>query len=405
MSSQPVSHTGSRKSQATKPTTDCVYNKRSSAYDANFQQHCIDCNIYPPFYKFADGFRPSKPANLDEIRQALEIPRDSLSPSKPSELAFEDFQQKNTTESEGTVMRNVIPLLAGDSDIPNEGHLLFNNLDSLTEDATVNPNPDFFDGADFEAVDREVRKDLEKVIIPTRKVGVPVAPNFFLEVKSPTGNLYEAKRQVVLDGAHGAAIMLSLQNYLLDRPVYDGNAYTFTATFLDGFLTLYAHHPSAPARPGQRPGYQVTQLNAYALTGNHESWLAGIGAFRNLRKLAKGYRDQFIDIANTRARDRRSFNCADDEGSDPATALEEAQDGGSRSLDFHDFRRFTEPEDDELATENNYEETLETEDAKVGLDILHEGHAKDATDSTAASPGCAASSTSFTWVSREVLSG
>ncbi|KAH6645732.1 hypothetical protein BKA67DRAFT_541888 [Truncatella angustata] len=53
--------------------------------------------------------------------------------------------------------------------------------------------------------------------------------------------------------------MHALQNHLLDNPVYDGNAYAFTATFLSGYLNLYSHHVKAPAEPGQRPGYHITQ--------------------------------------------------------------------------------------------------------------------------------------------------
>lgn len=300
MASPSVSSTSDRRTRSTKPTT--VSTKRSSAYDANFRQHCQDYHVYPPFYKFPDGRRPPKPANMDEIRQALKVPRGSLLPSVASEIAFEDFQYKNTIKSEGTVMRNIIPLIAGDADIPNEGHLPFTNLASMTENTTVNPNPDFFDGAHPEAVDHSVREALDTIIIPTKKVGTPIAPNLFLEAKSSGGTLDVAEGQVILDGAHGTMIMHSLQNHLLDEPIYDGNAYAFTATFLGGYLNLYAHHPTAPAAPGQRPDCYITQVKAYALTGDHDVWLEGIGAFRNMRMLARKYRDQFIETANARVR-------------------------------------------------------------------------------------------------------
>lgn len=121
MASPSVSPSGSQRTKSTKPTT--VSTRRSTAYDANFRQHCKDHHIFPPFYKFPDGRRPPKPGNLNEIRQALKVPRRSLPPSVASEADFEDFQYKTTTKSEGTVMRNIIPLIAGDADIPNEGHL------------------------------------------------------------------------------------------------------------------------------------------------------------------------------------------------------------------------------------------------------------------------------------------
>ncbi|KAF4449536.1 hypothetical protein F53441_7195 [Fusarium austroafricanum] len=178
------------------------------------------------------------PANLNEIRQALKVPRGSLSLSVASKEAFEDFQHKNTTKSEGTVMRNIIPLIAGDAYIPNEGHLPFTNLASITEDTTVNPNPDFFDGAHPEAVGQGVREALYRIIIPTKKADTPIAPKLFLEAKSSGGSLDVAEGQAILDGAYGTIIMHSLQNRLLDKPMYDDNAYTFTATFLGGSSPL-----------------------------------------------------------------------------------------------------------------------------------------------------------------------
>ncbi|KAH7029622.1 uncharacterized protein B0I36DRAFT_411663 [Microdochium trichocladiopsis] len=44
---------------------------------------------------------------------------------------------------------------------------------------------------------------------------------------------------------------------------------------------------------------------ARSLAGNREAWLEGTGAFRNLRVLAKEYRERFIDEANARARSQR----------------------------------------------------------------------------------------------------
>ena len=97
--------------------------------------------------------------------------------------------------------------------------------------------------------------------------------------------------------------MHALRNYLQEQPVYDGNACVFTSTLLCGYLSLYTHHPSAPASLGESPDYHTTQLKAYALRED-EVWLEGLTAFRNLRILAKDYHDHFIDMANARAHDR-----------------------------------------------------------------------------------------------------
>ncbi|KAL7938257.1 hypothetical protein V8C35DRAFT_145835 [Trichoderma chlorosporum] len=384
----------SKQTQSTKPTTVTVKSRRSSAYDANFKQHLIDNNIYPPLYDFPDDRKRPKPANWEAIRQALKVPRRSLSPSTNPDSAFEDFQCRNKSESEGTIMRNVVPLIAGNINILNEGHIPFTNLDSITSDTTVNPVPDFCDGARPGDLDRKVREDLDRIIIPTKKAGFPVAPNFFLEVKGSGGTIKVADGQAVLDGAYGASIMHALQNYLQAEPLYDGNAYAFSSTLLGGLLTLYAHHITAPVAPGQRPCQHTTQLKAYALTGDYDFWLEGTGAFRNLRVLAKDYRDQFIKTANARARGQHA-EAADTEGTDLASTIEEEQQGGSSPLDFYDCETFAEPEDDEP-------ETQETQDANAGLAILHDGYDKDASDDTEASAGFGASfAESFTSVSRE----
>ncbi len=288
-------------------------------------------------------------------------------------------------------MRTVVPLVAGDADILNEGHLPFINLASITENTTVVPVPDFFDGTHPEAVDRRVREDLDKIIIPNKKVGVPVAPNFFLEAKGPGGTLEVAEGQAILDGAHGALIMHALQNYLVDKPMYDGKAYAFTSTLLGGYLTLYAHHLAPPTKPGQGPAYYATQIKAYALRDD-EIYSEGRGAFRNLRMRAKEDRDRFIEIANARARDLSTADV--DSGGDNAASTIQEQDGGSSPLDFYDCQMFAEPDENEQ----------ETQETDVGLAILHQPYGMDGADDTEVSASFAASfASSFTSVSREDL--
>ncbi|KAI0120608.1 hypothetical protein BJ170DRAFT_704721 [Xylariales sp. AK1849] len=279
------------------------------------------------------------------------------------------FKNKNATRSEGTVMRNVVPLIAGDADIPNEGHLPFTNLASITKNITVNLVPDFFDGAYPEAMDKRVREDLDNIIIPTKKGGVSIAPHFFLEAKGPGGTIEVA-------------------NYLLDEPVYDGNAYTFTSILLNGYLKLYVHHLTTPTKSGQRPGYHTTPLKAYTLSDD-EVYPDGRGAFRNLRMRAKEDRDWFIEIANARARDR-SKDDADTEG-DLASTTEEQQDVVSSPLDFFGCRMFAEPDDDQ-----------ETQETNVGLAILHHTYGEDDANHAEVSVGFATSFTSsFTSVGSE----
>ncbi|ETS84070.1 hypothetical protein PFICI_05946 [Pestalotiopsis fici W106-1] len=351
----------SKRTQSTRPTTVSSTSRRSSAYDANFEQHLIDHDIYPPFYCLPNGQRTPKPTNIEEIRQALKTPRASLSPSVVPESAFEDFQIKNTTKSEGTIMRVVVPILAGDVDIPNEGHLPFLNLASITGNTTANPIPDFFDGAQPGKVEKVVREELGTIIIPTKHANAPVAPNFFLEAKGPGGTGDVAQRQAVLNGAHGARIMHALQNYLVPEPGFDGNAYAFTSTLVDGTLKLYAHHILAPNPLQERPQYYTTQIKAYATTGDDEVWREGSAAFRNIRILAQKYRDKFIEAANAKARSQVI-------GTTDAGFIEvipSQRDYSSSPADFFECRLFADPDESGSQTEET-----ETQETNLGLGIL-----------------------------------
>ncbi|KAI1148203.1 hypothetical protein F4825DRAFT_434825 [Nemania diffusa] len=294
----------SRNTKTTNATSISSKARRSSAYDDDFEQHLIDHSIYLEGYEYPEDRGTPEPGNLAQIRQGLLATRASLSPSRVPDSIFRDFRQKNKTKSEGTVMRNVIPLIAGSADIPNEGHLPFTNLESLTNETTVKPAPDYFDGARMKDVHTQVRHDLTKTIIPTKHADVPVAPNFFLEAKAPRGGADVALRQAGYDGAYGAHAMHGLQNYGKEEPVYDNNAYAFSSTYHagTGTLQLYAHHTTAPTTPGERPEYHMTQLDSYGMTGNPKTFVEGATAFRNARDLAERHRDSFIEAANSRAR-------------------------------------------------------------------------------------------------------
>ncbi|KAK4181971.1 hypothetical protein QBC35DRAFT_510807, partial [Podospora australis] len=253
------STSSSRRTKSTKSTkaTTVSKTKPSSAYNDDFEQHMIDYNIYPPFHDFPDDRPTLKPDNLGEHRQVFSTSRPSLSPSHFTESKFENFQRKNKTSSEGTVMCNVIPIIAGDSNILNERNLPFTNIESMTEGATVKAVPDFFDGARPGDVDKAVRNDLSQLIIPTKHTGVPVVPNFYLEAKAPKGGADVVLRQALHDGAIGARAMHALQNYGAEEPVYDGNAYSYSSTYHagTGTLQLYTHHVTPPTAPDGRPEY------------------------------------------------------------------------------------------------------------------------------------------------------
>lgn len=205
--------------------------------------------------------------------------------------------------SEGKVMSTVFPIISGDADIPNEENLQFTRLESMTSCVTVDPRPDFYDGARLEDIDKKVREELGPYIIPTGHATAPVAPNFFIEAKAPQGGADVAKRQAMQDGAYGARAMHCLQSYSKGEPVYDGNAYTVASTYHagTGTLQMYTTHPTR-GEDGISPEYHMTQVRAFALTSNPDTFRQGAAAFRNARDWAQEQRDAFITAANERAR-------------------------------------------------------------------------------------------------------
>ena len=247
----------------------------------------------------------SEPNNLHQTRQALMARRASLSPSKFSPSLFRDFQQKSARALfENEVMSTVIPIFCGPSKIPNQQDVLFTEFAPITDKKKrVKPKPDFFDGARFDELSQEVRDDavIGSTVIPTRHRSVPIAPNFYMEVKGQIGSDIVAQRQACYDGSYGARAMHALQNYGHPEPIYDGNAYTYSSTYQSGTLKIFAHHVTAPKILGGRPEYHMTQIDSWGLDGNINTFIVGATAFRNARELAERHRRSFIEAANSRA--------------------------------------------------------------------------------------------------------
>ncbi|KAM3447380.1 hypothetical protein MY3296_008775 [Beauveria thailandica] len=304
MSSNRSSIPSDRRTLSTKATSVSSRAKRSSAYDKDFEQNLIDHNIYPKGYEYPNDNSIPEPSNLDDIVEALAAPRASLSPSQFPRSRFKTFALANDRViSEGKVMSGILPTICGTADIPNEGNLAFTNLDSMTDGTTVDAVPDSYDGSLPRDINKRVRQELNKAIIPTGHGRAPVAPNFFIEAKAPRGGADVAKRQACLDGAIGARAMHSLQSYGADMPTYDDNAHTFSLTYHagTGTLQLYAHHVTGPTHENERPEYHMTPLRGFTLTDTRETFIAGATAFRNARDLARRQRETLIRKANARA--------------------------------------------------------------------------------------------------------
>ncbi|PYH89601.1 hypothetical protein BO71DRAFT_487808, partial [Aspergillus ellipticus CBS 707.79] len=274
-----------------------------STYSRNFYQHLIDHHILPAEYIYPDDRLPDEPNNANAITERLDQRRPS---AQLSIREFLDFRRiyLNATDKD-QVTASVIPTLEGRVRNPRcmgTGYTLC-NLAPLTNSSISPPKPDHFHGAYPEQLNPAIRQELSKQIVPSTEAHVPLAPNFFLEVKGPGGTLAEADRQACYDGALGCRAMHALQSFGQedkDKVVHDKNAYTISSSYASGKLRIFATYIKEPTGSSDRPEYITTLLRNFFLPGNLRMFRDAIAAWRNARDWAKEQRDGLITLANGR---------------------------------------------------------------------------------------------------------
>lgn len=75
-------------------TTSITEDASISVYSRNFEQHLIDHGIHPRGRGYSDRLRSLTPNNAEEIIQRLTQYRRSLSPSRFSQKAYQNFRRK-----------------------------------------------------------------------------------------------------------------------------------------------------------------------------------------------------------------------------------------------------------------------------------------------------------------------
>lgn len=248
-------------------------------------------------YGYPDGHVTAEPTNWEEINRRLAEPRRSLAPSRFSKEQHIKFVRADgNAAKEKQVKEKVIPIIEGEIKDPktHSGDVPFTNLAALTKHNLVPGNPDFYHCARPESLKREIRDELNKLIVPSTQHDLPIVPNHFMAAKGPDGAPAVAGRSASYDGALGARAIHALQNFKQAEPQYDGKAYTFTSTYHYGTLRLFTSHPTKPASPRARPEYLMHQIGAFAMVNAPETWRQGATAYRNSIDLAKEYRDDAI---------------------------------------------------------------------------------------------------------------
>ena len=293
------SPSGSKRRARTGTESDTpLRTKKIAASSSNCRQHLIDHGIYPVGYD--DAMDLQEPHNWAEINARLALPRASLSPSRFTLQDFRDFKRKHREAlTESQAMSKAFPIIAGTADIPSQGNLRFTNLKDLTDGSMVQAQPDLYDGARPAELNKQIREELGPYIVPSKNTAAPCLPNCFAEGKGPKGLIDVGENQAMYDGALGARGIHELRTYVDPETAFDNNAYTITSTYHPGgLLTMYTTHPVQSTNPNHQIEYRMTELNAYAMTGNVDSFRQGAAAFRNARELTREGRKELIAAAN-----------------------------------------------------------------------------------------------------------
>ena len=276
--------------------------RRTSAYDPPFEQHLIEYGIYPEGYSDDEDFEEL--ANIEDINRRLAQPRSSLSPSRFTLEQFLDFKKKNQEAlTESKVMSKAFPIIAGTADIPSQENLRFTNLKDMTDGSITKAQPDSYDGARPEDLNKQIREELGPYIIPSTNTAAPCLPNFFTECKGRKGPADVNKLQATYDGGLGERAMLELLSYNHPTTTQYNIAHTITSTYHGGTgdLTIYSTHASQSHNPQHPVEYRMTQLNGWKMTGNPDAFREGASALRNARDWAREKRGELIAAANGNA--------------------------------------------------------------------------------------------------------
>ncbi|KAH7175892.1 hypothetical protein EDB81DRAFT_751335 [Dactylonectria macrodidyma] len=265
--------------------------QKTTPYSPGFDQYLSDHSAY--------GIQGLNLQDSEGVKAVLGVRRPSLSPSAFSDGAFAAFQNSNFEAKD----------------------------DAEVKAFAITPIISWEHTEDFYALNTAFAS-LSPLIDRTLATYIPdmyYAPNFFLEIMGPSGTSAVVENQARYGGAIGARAMHALQNFGNDNQVFDEGAYTFSATYCAGTLKLYAHHVTAPTTPDGRLEYHMTKICGFEMTDSRATFVEGATAFRNLRDMARKYRDSFVQAANARIAP---------ENSDPNTFPRPANARKSRPSNF-----------------------------------------------------------------------
>ncbi|PHH63640.1 hypothetical protein CDD81_5621 [Ophiocordyceps australis] len=282
-------------------TGTCSASTGGMTYNSHFEQNLVKHGVYPDCYVYPNGEEPPAAENLQEIIQALKKPIPCLSTSMELHKEFKRFKMANAHAADKVALSHaLLRVLEGDDvDYETDGTQAgFTNLVPLSAGLAASISPDFCDGAPQEQLRARLRQQFGGHVMPAVEEGVPIVPNFFLEVKGPDGTDAVAQRQICYDMAFGARAIHTLRTVVPPLVIFDNRAHTLGCTYVAGVLKIFASHPVAPADAQSNPGYVTTLVDGFFMLGNSARFYQGITAYRNARKWAERERNEAITQAN-----------------------------------------------------------------------------------------------------------
>lgn len=336
----------------------------TGAYSANFEQVMNDQNMI--FYR--RNKVAERPRNYYEIKKKLGDER----PQDPEHLAHAVLDDLGDTPTHNDLVNCMLPIfhdtkLQGPQNrqftVMKPGDIIDANVKRFA--------PDYYEGAKPNTVDKDLKKNLRTSIVPSNHNEDPIAPNFFLEFVTESRDAVVTRRQAGIDGVLGARCMNSLQNYPAEMPdkgpppeqwEFDGNAYSFGLTYRPRDLTIYSVHMTPPEPNDNMPGYRIVQIEIYSMV-SEDSYHQAISAYRNIRDLAKQYRDDIVTEANARAAQLRapSFPPTPEPPASSEVGIVSSPQAGSTAKSMEDGDESTLAPD----SRSNYSREPETEQQEV----------------------------------------
>lgn len=272
--------------------------------DASFGSVLESYNILLPSYKAENKYCGLRGVDADRVR--LQQPRPAAENVHCTAEDFIRFREESNNPTEEGLARSIFQTIKGPPIYKSVDNFDCQNFVSMTSNEATKPKPDYLEGATVTDVHPVIQRELKSVITPS-VYGFPdknpIAPNLAVELKSTTGDIRTAQFQVSQDGAYCARALHALDHWRRaadDPSPYDGKAYGYSATYLDGtgFLQMYSHHVEVMANGQQR--YHIVTLDTAYLLHSRKELLKGITAFRNLKDMAAERRNAIIYGANAR---------------------------------------------------------------------------------------------------------